>query len=379
VKGIGGEVAGKKRRRWPRWLRGYLDGLTAHDLQRLFRRDAREAYAVLARGHDTAEEPTRRTRRLFHRAKIVFLGLSYKLTPARRLLFAAGMACAFIGLFRFNAVVGSQHITVDFSPLWFLLSVGCLTFLLALELVDRVRVRDELEVARALQRDLLPRAVVAPQGYRVAHSYHTANEVGGDYYDFLPLADGRLALVIGDASGHGMAAGLLMAIANATLKLAMDLDPAPQRVATLLNRVLWRTGDRRSFMSLFYALLEPMSGRLDFICAGHPFPMLRRRDGRIIELGSGSFPLGVRESLELAPETAEIDPGDLLFLYTDGLPEAADASGEAFGYERIRDLLAPGGSPSAVHDRALDTFTRFHGDEPLADDACVVVLARDPE
>ena len=93
-------------------------------------------------------------------------------------------------------------------------------FLLALELVDRVLVRDELEVARQLQRDLLPSERPDCPGYRIAHSYRTANEIGGDYYDFLPLPDGRLALVIGDASGHGMAAGLLMAIANAALKLA---------------------------------------------------------------------------------------------------------------------------------------------------------------
>jgi serine phosphatase RsbU (regulator of sigma subunit) len=107
---------------------------------------------------------------------------------------------------------------------WLVLTVGSLLFLLALELVDRIRVRDELEVARELQADLLPRSVPDLEGYRIAHAYRTANEVGGDYYDFSLLPDGRLVLMVGDASGHGMAVGLLMAIANATIKLAIDVD-----------------------------------------------------------------------------------------------------------------------------------------------------------
>ncbi len=99
--------------------------------------------------------------------------------------------------------------------------------LLVLELADRVVVRDELEVARELQRELLPRQAPEVPGYEFAFSYRTANTIGGDYYDFLPLEDGRLVVLMGDASGHGIAAGLLMAIANSALKLGFDADPDP--------------------------------------------------------------------------------------------------------------------------------------------------------
>src|SRR6185295_7536529 len=134
-----------------------------------------------------------------------------------RLLFAAALLAAVLGLLR-SALVFTLHgrrVSLEFSPFWFLLSLLLMGFLLALELVDRIRVRDELEVARELQAELLPRRVPDLPGFRFAHSYRTANEVGGDYYDFLALPDGRLALMVGDASGHGMAAGLVMAIANA--------------------------------------------------------------------------------------------------------------------------------------------------------------------
>jgi len=341
------------------------------DVQRLFRRDAAEAYQVLTREHIGPLPPYGRVRLFFYRAKLAFLGMSNKLTPARRILFLVSLSAAVIGFFQLGSNDSSPR-----DPLWFLASTAGLVFLLALELVDRIRVRDELEVARALQRELLPRATPSLPGYEVAHSYRTANEVGGDYYDFLPLPDGRVAIVIGDASGHGMASGLLMAIANATLKLALDLDPATVKVLHLLNRVMWRTGDRRSFMTLFYGLLDPASGAMEYACAGHPFPLLRRADGTVSELGVGGLPLGVRAGLEISAATVEIEAGDTLTLYTDGLPEATDRQGNAFGYERLRNLAAAAGGPQQVHDRLLGAFRSFVGDEPLRDDACLVVLSR---
>ena len=214
-------------------------------------------------------------------------------------------------------------------------------------------------------------------GYRFAHSYRTANEVGGDYYDFLPLTDGRVALVVGDASGHGMAAGLLMAIANATLKTAIDVDPEPRRALETLNRTLCRTGDRRNFMSLFYGVLDISSGALDFVCAGHPFPILRRRDGRLEELGEGGLPLGMKRDLELRGGNTVIEPGDFLVLYSDGLVEAVRADGESFGFERLNGLLASTASPQAMHDHILGEFDRFIANELLHDDLTLVVIARD--
>ncbi len=359
-----------------RVVKGYVGDVSMGDVRRLFDRDAREAFAVLTRdqGNDLSEGG--RLKRFFHRTRLLFRGMSSKLSPVRRLLFVTSLVAAILGFVQIRADIASRGIEVDTSPFWFVVSILGLVFLLALELVDRIRVRDELEVARALQLELLPRSTPSLPGYQVAHSYRTANEVGGDYYDFLPLPDGRFAIVIGDASGHGMASGLLMAIANATLKLALDLDPAPEQVTALLNKVMCRTGNRRSFMTLFYGVLTPDSGRLEYVCAGHPFPLLRRADGSVVELGHGGLPLGIRGELEIAAETVTVDPGDSLALYTDGLPEATNHAGEAFGYDRVRTLVAGGGPPQRVHDRVLASFRAFLGDEPLRDDACLVVISR---
>jgi len=366
-----------------RFLREYTAGLNRREIKRLFDRDAASAYSVLTREHAQLPEPEGRAKRLLFRTRLAFLGLSYKLTPARRALFAVSLICIVVALATGSSTYShaehgrSFRVSIDFSPLWFLLSSGGLLFLLALELVDRVRVRDELQVARELQAELLPHGAIELAGYRFAHSYRTANEVGGDYYEVLPLPDGRVALMVGDATGHGMASGLVMAIANATLKTALDLDPDPRRVIALLNRTLCRTGTRRTFMTVFYALLSPADGELVSVCAGHPFPLLRRAGGRLEELGRGGLPLGVRDDLAPEPQAVTLGPGDLLVLYTDGLAEAIDARAEAFGYERIAELTRPGGTPQEVHDRILAAFDAHVGDEPLRDDLTLLVIARD--
>jgi hypothetical protein len=363
------------------FVREYTGGVSRQDLRRLFERDASEAWAVITRDQPLAGEPSGGPRRWLFRVRIFLLGLSYKLSPPRRLLFAAAFLATLFGIFGSTSFIyRGQRLDVDFGaePFWFLVAIGCLGYLLALELVDRVRVRDELEVARQLQHDLLPERPPELPRWSFSHAYRTANEVGGDYYDFSVLADGRLALVIGDASGHGMAAGLLMAIANATLHTALDLDPAPLRVADVLNRTLCRTGDRRAFMSLFYGLLEPDGGRFDFVCAGHPFPLLRRAGGEVVELGCGGLPLGMRPELELAAQSVQLAPGDLLFLYTDGLPEAVDPQDRAFGFERLRGLVARGGSPREVHERVLAAFDHHRQGRAVADDLSLVVAAFAP-
>lgn len=362
------------------FLSQYTEGLNVRDLRRLFDQDAAHAYKVLTRDQDEAEEPKDAARRFFHRAKIVFLGISYKLGPARRMLFVLCLAFAILGLISpptFEFYSDQASLELDFSPFWFLLSIGGLLWLLIVELVDRVRVRDELEVARKLQSDLLPDTSPEVPGYSFAHSYRTANEVGGDYYDFQTLPDGRLAILMGDASGHGIAAGLLMAISNATLKTALDVDPEPKAVAALLNAALYRTGDRRAFMTLFYGLLDPLSGELSFVCAGHPYPFLRKAGGEIQELGTGTLPLGLRRSLDLQAQSAVLENGDLLVLFTDGLPESVNGpDGDAFGFQKIKQLLATVGSPERVHDRILLAFDEHIGHEPLTDDLTLVVISK---
>lgn len=357
-----------------RKVREYTGDLSVDEIRRLFDRDAVEAYERLARDQ-TGGEPADGFERFLHHLKVFFLGISSKLSPARRLLFALGVLLLVWGFFDLVVdVTGEQD-----NPGLVVLAALIFLFLFAMEVVDRLRVRDELEVAKELQSGLLPEGAPQISGYRFAHSYRTANEVGGDYYDFLPLADGRLVLVVGDASGHGMAAGLLMAIANATLKTALDVSPEPARALAIVNRALTRTGSRRAFMTFFYAVLDPGDGRLDYVSAGHPFPLLRRADGRLEELGEGALPLGMKADLELRVTSSRLEPGDLLVLYSDGLVEALGESGRAFGFERLRGLLETAATPQAVHDRILGDFEAFVGTQPLTDDLTLVVVARELE
>ena len=359
--------------------RGYSDGLRLRELPGLWRRDWKQAYAILTREHAEEEEPRGWLRRTWRRTKNLFFGLSYKLSPPRRLLFVICLILAFLGLDTDNVEVGGESIEIWTHPVLLLAAVIGLVFLLIFELADRVLVRDELEVARQLQRDLLPKAAPAIEGYELAFSYRSANTVGGDYYDFLPLPDGRVALVSADASGHGMASALLMAMANTTLKLAVDVDPAPIPVARMMNRAMKKAGGSRGFLTLFYGVLDPASGRLDHVCAGHPFPLVRRADGSLAKLGSGSYPVGLRNELQLEAAEAKLDPGDLLLLYTDGIPEAVDENGEAFGFERLERSFAAGGTPQEVHDRILKDLADFEGDQKLQDDRSLVVMARHRE
>jgi len=323
-------------------------------------RDWRRAYSILTRDEATEARP----KGWWARGRALFRGVKTKLSPARRALLVICLILALLGLDKERD-----------APL-LLIGFAGLAFLLVLELADSTRTRDELEVARQLQRDLLPAESPSLPGYDFAFSYRAANTIGGDYYHFVPLQDGRVALLVGDASGHGMAAALLMAISDTTLHIGLETDPSPLAVAALVNRALVRTGGTRAFMTLFYGLLDPGSGHLDYICAGHPFPLLRRADGGLLRLGTGSFPLGLRDELQLVAETVEIAAGDLLVLYTDGIPEAVDQSGESFGYERLQQQVEPGGTAQQVHDRLLAELTRFERQEPPLDDRSLVVVRR---
>jgi len=356
--------------------RRYSAGIKLRDLPGLWRQDWRRAYAILTRDHAREELPRGWFRRSWYNTKTLFLELSYKLSPPRRLLFALCVILALLGLQTENVEVTSDSVEVWEHPALLVASVIGLLFLLIVELADRVVVRDELEVARQLQRELLPQDPPDLAGYEFRFSYRSANTVGGDYFDFVPLADGRLALVSADASGHGIASGLLMAIANSTLKLAVDLDPDPAAVGRIMNKALKATGGRRSFLTMFFGLLEPESGRLEYVCAGHPFPLLRRAGGGVESLGTGSLPLGLRDSLELAPAETRFLPGDILVLYTDGIPETVDCSDADFGFERLEDCLSETGTASEIHDRILADLASFEGDEALKDDRSLVVIAR---
>jgi len=206
-------------------VRDYMGGLGPRDLPKLWSRDWQRAYAILTR-EQKQQEPEGDLRRFWFRTKTLFFALSYKLSPPRRVLFAFSLLLAGLGCQLRDIKIRGEVIAFSQVPTFFLASIAGLVFLLILELADRILVRDELEIAQELQHELLPQEPPRVEGYNFAFSYRSANTVGGDYYQFMPLPDGRLVVVEADASGHGIAAAMLMAIGHAILRLAVDTDPA---------------------------------------------------------------------------------------------------------------------------------------------------------
>jgi serine phosphatase RsbU (regulator of sigma subunit) len=209
--------------------------------------------------------------------------------------------------------------------------------------------------------------------------------VGGDLYEFQPMPDGRLAVLFGDASGHGMAAGLVMAVAHTAWRLQIERDPSPSQVLETLNRVLCRLGTcRTSGPRQFFAgvalLLRP-DGSFVAAIAGHP-PVLRVDPaGNVVErFGRGAYPLGIKQAQSYGVEEGRLEAGQLLLFHSDGLPEARNAEGREFGDARVLSILSrTAGRPAAEVAAALSgEVLAFLGRRPVGDDVSIAVVRRLP-
>jgi predicted ester cyclase len=209
--------------------------------------------------------------------------------------------------------------------------------------LERERVEQELHVAQRIQHALLPKAVPALKGWEIARHYQPARQVGGDFYDFLPLADGRVSLVIGDVSGKGVPAAVLMASTQSVLRaVAQRGGSTPGQVLAEANEVLCTNIPPNMFVTCFYAVLERESGRLVYANAGHTLPCCRRHneEGETNELVVRGMPLGLMPGMSYEEKQTTLLPGDGVLFCTDGLVEAHDAKGEMFGTPRLRSLLS---------------------------------------
>jgi serine phosphatase RsbU (regulator of sigma subunit)/CBS domain-containing protein len=234
------------------------------------------------------------------------------------------------------------------------------------------RLEQEVALAAQLQRQLLPPSEISLPGVRGLATLLTSSEVGGDYYDCYAV-DGRYAvLMIGDVSGHGVAAGTLVSAVKAGVNLlAAEGERAPERILARLNRTLLNTAQQTLYMTLFAACLDTLTGELVYANAGHQFPYLYRAMlGTLEMLEAGGLPLGKSEQADYSPASTELDLGDRLFLYTDGLLEELDSREEAFGYERLEAMLQAGaeGSFATLRDGLLEALTRHAGRSSFEDD-----------
>ena len=240
-------------------------------------------------------------------------------------------------------------------------------------------VEQELGTARSIQHALLPKDLPKLEGWKIAYHYQPAREVGGDFYDFLRLEDGRVGLVIGDVSGKGIAAALVMANTQSVLRaVARRGNIAPGQVLAEANEVLYAYIPDGTFVTCFYGVLDPESGRLAFANAGHDVPYLQR-GGDAQELKARGMPLGLMMGMLYEEEEAVIASGDDLLLYSDGLVEAHDPAGGMFGFPRLRKLISVygAGDGGELVDFLLAELTTFTGeDREQEDDITLVTLER---
>jgi serine phosphatase RsbU (regulator of sigma subunit) len=245
----------------------------------------------------------------------------------------------------------------------------------------RQSIEQELRLARSIQQASLPKEVPQLEGWQISPFYRPAREVGGDFYDFHLLSEGRLGVVVGDATGKGVPAALVMATTCGMLQLAAQaLDSSsPREVLERVNEVLLARIPANMFVTCFYAILEPESGRLIYANAGHDLPYLRRRNGEAEELRARGMPLGLM--LEMGYEEKEIvlDGGEAALFYSDGLVEAHDPKGEMFGFPRLRALVAKHSEEESLGDFLLDELYSFVGEGwEQEDDITLLTLEHSP-
>jgi serine phosphatase RsbU (regulator of sigma subunit) len=241
---------------------------------------------------------------------------------------------------------------------------------------ERERIEQELRTAQAIQKAFLPKETPALAGWHLMPYYQPAREVGGDFYDFIALEDGLLGLVIGDVTGKGVPAALVMATVLTMLRSAARGSSSPAEVLVLVNDLLAAEIPAGVFVTCFYALLDPRDGRLRYANAGHEAPY-RQRENHASELWATGMPLGMLPGSRYEEFEATLAPGESLLFYSDGLVEAHNPSGEMFGFPRLQALLSAPAREHALLDFVLAQLYGFTGEKwEQEDDVTLLTLQR---
>lgn len=367
----------------------YTRDVTSRDMSRLFTHEARDAYRYFSRGLDRATlDALPMWRRLPAIGQALFVAFAEKLSPARRLLYGLGLVFAIIGMLQaftgFDlawAPAGLIEVPL-LLPTWragtvaLLVAFALVNLLVLLEVADRLSLKNDLEIARDIQHAMLRHDTYRAPGVETFGQTTPANTVGGDFYEIAPQEDGRVVVALGDVAGKGSPAALLMALLLAIMRTLLDegLD-----VATLMERLnlqIARHAPRSRFITLFFGIFDPATGRLSWVNAGHLPPLLRRADGRLERLSNGGMALGLSEGARYEAADAALSPGDTLLLYSDGITEAESPTGVAFEESGLERVLAarPDATAPDLAGSLLTAVTRHAQDHKFADDLSVVVL-----
>jgi serine phosphatase RsbU (regulator of sigma subunit) len=244
--------------------------------------------------------------------------------------------------------------------------------------MERQRLENELQLASEIQQRFQPNGPPHLPGYELQGISFPCYEIGGDYYDFIRMDDGRLVITLGDVSGKGTAAALLMSSLHAAVHAHCSATNSIVDTISAVNRYLAESIPSNRFVTLFYAELDPITGVLSFINAGHNPPLIMHAGGTVENLSSGGLPLGIRPDATYREGRTQLQNGDVLVIYSDGVSEAPNAEGEEFGIARLQEVVARNMDASAagIRDRIEAALTKFAQGTPASDDITLVITKR---
>jgi len=364
------------------WQR-VTEGMELNQLWRQFQADARASYRLYHKDFSARAPQEIKRQTFFETAQAFAWALLEKLTPARRVLLLLGVILLIFpgGGFSYHGKSGEMEVA-EFDFHFF---GGVLIFVvLMLEVADRVVMKRDLEIARDIQKWLLPAAPPPIPGLAIAFATRPANTVAGDYYDVFARssdanANPAFLLTIADVAGKSMPAALLMATFQASLKTLSSLPCSLADLAAGMNRYASTNsqGGLR-FITGFFAEYDPATRNLTYINAGHNPPILRRQSGAIEYLKAGGLPLGIMLDTAYQSETIALQSGDWLVIYTDGLVEALNSREEEYSEQRVLNILQSGiaTTPDELLKRMMNDLDFFVGETPQHDDVtCMLVKA----
>jgi sigma-B regulation protein RsbU (phosphoserine phosphatase) len=244
-----------------------------------------------------------------------------------------------------------------------------------------VTMKEQVKLAAQIQQDLLPKSPPRLDGYDIAACSIAAQMVGGDYYDFIRVPDGNWAICLGDVSGKGLPASLLMANLQATLRGQTAIERTVGETISRSNRLIYQSTDPEKFATLFYGVLDAEAGALAFCNAGHEYPMLFKGDATPpARLITGGMALGVLEEFPYEQDSVRLERGDTLVVYSDGIPDAVNEFDQPFGEERLRDCVTQNAAQSAadIMARVVEAVRAHEGGAARIDDLTLLVIKRVP-
>lgn len=246
------------------------------------------------------------------------------------------------------------------------------------ERIQRERMERELELATEIQQRFQPSGPPKIEGYEFQGISFSCYEIGGDYYDFIPTHEGKMLIALGDVSGKGTAAALLMSSLHAAIHAQIAAKSSLHETVDSVNKYLAENTPANRFVTLFAAELDPQNGTLRYINAGHNPPLVGRLGGSIEQLASGGFPLGILPSAQFEVGETHLQPGEALVIYSDGVSEANNLREEEFGMERLSDVIRKNllASASGIRDKVEAALSAFTQTAPANDDITLVIVKR---